>query len=132
MPQYTVRTTFDAAPAKVFAALTQARQIRAWSGQGGRVPKRIGGAFSWFDRWVTGRILAFEEGKRLSMTWSASEWPSATQPSIVRMTFTGKTTTTVRIQHTGLPNAKESAGHKRGWEEFVFGPVRTHLSRSRA
>ncbi len=133
MPQYTVRVVIDASPASVFRALTDARQFRAWSGQAGRAPKRIGGAFSWFDGWVTGRVLAFEEGKRLSVTWSVSEWPKDTRASIVKMVFTGTSKrTVVRLQHTGLPNARESASHKKGWEEFVFGPMRAHLAGRRA
>lgn len=133
MPQYTVRTVLDASPREVFRALTDARRIRAWSGQGGRVPKRIGGAFSWFDGWATGRVLAYEEGKGLSMTWSITDWPETTQASIVRMALSGTSKRTVlRINHTGLPNAKESASHKKGWEDYVFGPIRAHLAGRRA
>ncbi|MCU0453395.1 MAG: SRPBCC domain-containing protein [Bacteroidetes bacterium] len=129
MPQYSVRTVVDASPAEVFRSLTDARRLRAWSGQAGRVPKRIGGTFSWFDGWATGRVLAYEEGKRLAMTWSVSTWSKETQASIVRIDLTGTTKrTTVRIRHTGLPNVKESASHKQGWEEFVFGPLRVHLA----
>lgn len=133
MPQYTVRTVLDASPSVVFRALTDARWLRAWSGQSGRVPKRIGGAFSWFDGWATGRVLAYEEGKRLSVTWSINDWPEGTQASIVRMTLSGTSKrTTVRINHTGLPNARESASHKKGWEAYVFGPIKVHLAGRRA
>lgn len=129
MPQYSVSASFAASPAEVFRALTDARRVRQWSGQSGRVPKTIGGAFSWFDGWVTGRVLAFEEGKRLAMTWAVSEWPDGTPASIVRMTFSGTAKRTrLRIGHLGLPNARESASHKKGWEEFVFGPLRVHLA----
>jgi uncharacterized protein YndB with AHSA1/START domain len=133
MSHYTVRIAIDAPPAEVFRALTDARRLRAWSGQAGRVPKRIGGAFSWFDGWVTGSVLAYDAGKQLAMTWAVSEWPKGTKASIVRMTFSGSSRrTTVRIGHTGLPNAKEASSHKKGWEEFVFGPMRVHLAGRRA
>jgi activator of HSP90 ATPase len=133
MPQYTVRTTLDASPIEVFRVLTDARRLRAWSGQSGRVPKQIGGTFSWFDGWASGRVLAYEEGKSLSLTWSISDWPAGTQASIVRIALSGAAKrTTVRINHTGLPSAKESASHKKGWEEYVFGPIRVHLAGRRA
>jgi uncharacterized protein YndB with AHSA1/START domain len=133
MPQYTVRTVLDASPGEVFRILTDARQLRAWSGQSGRVPKQIGGAFFWFDGWAAGRVLAYEEGKHLSLTWSVSDWPEGTQASIVRIALSGTSKrTTLRIHHTGLPNAKESASHKKGWEEHVFGPIRAYLAGRRA
>ena len=50
-------------------ALTNVRQIAAWSGQRAKVQPIIGGKMELFDGWVKGNILAYEIGKRLSFTW---------------------------------------------------------------
>ncbi|MEK6650134.1 MAG: SRPBCC domain-containing protein [Bacteroidota bacterium] len=128
MPRFTLSVSLPASPSDVFEAMTKGRAIRSWSGQSGRVQRKIGGAFSMFDGWVTGHVLAYEVGRRLSFTWSVTEWPEGTQASVVRCTFSGSAKrTTVKLTHAGFPTSSEAASHRKGWTTHVFDPLTTYL-----
>lgn len=128
--RFTLTHTFRAKPAAVFDALTNAKALAEWSGEG-NVSKKVGGAFNMFDGWVEGKVLAYKPGKELAYTWKTTEWPKEWNPSEVRYIFSStKTGTKVTLTHSNLPNAKEAKDHKTGWMEHVFVPLETFLDKA--
>ena len=126
----TVTATMNASPEELFNALTDAATIRQWSGQKGKVQLKVGGTVELFDGWVKGVVLAFEPGKLLSHTWLPADWREGTKPSIVTYTLAkAKGGTKISLKHSGFPNHKELQGHKTGWKEFVFDPLREYFGR---
>jgi len=126
---FTISALVPFSPEAVFTALTNARQIAAWSGQSGKVQPTIGGKIDLFDGWVKGIVLAYESGKRLSFTWKPSEWAKENQASIVTFLFKQtKTGTKLTLKHSGFPNDSELQSHKEGWTEFVFDPLKMYLT----
>ena len=128
--QCTLTVTLKASPEAVFDLLTASKKIPLWcGGQKGGVQSKVGGKFSMFDGWVNGSVLAFERGKRLSYTWMPGDWPESTTPSIVTYAFSKSSKgTKIALVHFGFPNQKEMKGHKSGWTEYVFDPLKTFLS----
>ncbi len=126
---FRIIVSFPFPPKVVFTALTNARQIAAWSGQNGKIQPAIGGNMELFDGWVKGIVLAYESGKRLSFTWKPAEWAKERQASIVTCQFTStKSGTKLTLNHTGFPSDGELQSHKEGWTEFVFDPLKMYLS----
>jgi uncharacterized protein YndB with AHSA1/START domain len=126
---FTISITFPFPSEAVFTALTNARQIAAWSGQRAKVQPIIGGKMELFDGWVKGIVLAYETGKRLSFTWKPAEWAKEQQASIVTCLFKStKTGTKLTLKHSGFPSAGELQSHKEGWIEFVFDPLKMYLT----
>jgi len=126
---FTISTSFPFSSEAVFTAFTNARQIAAWSGQGGKIQPTIGGKIELFDGWIKGIVLAYEPGKRLSFTWKPSEWAKENQASIVTCHFKPiKTGTELTLKHSGFPNDSELQSHKKGWTEFVFNPLKMYLT----
>ncbi|MEK6756892.1 MAG: SRPBCC domain-containing protein [Bacteroidota bacterium] len=116
-------------PNEVFGALTNAKIIAQWNGQKGKVEAKVGGKFEMFDGWVKGKVLEFEPGKTLAYTWRPGDWPEDAQESVVKYSFTStKRGTKVVLEHSNFPNETEKKNHKSGWMEFVFEPLRNHLS----
>jgi uncharacterized protein YndB with AHSA1/START domain len=126
---FTISAAFPFSSEAVFTALTNARQINAWSGQPGKVQPTIGGKIELFDGWVKGTVLAYEAGKRLSFTWKPAEWAKENKASIVTCFFKPtKSGTKLTLKHSGFPNDGEMQSHKEGWTEFVFDPVKMYLT----
>ncbi len=124
--------TVTADPASAFRALTDSKIISQWSGQKGIVEPKIGGKFEMFDKWVEGKVLAYQTGKVLSYTWHTAEWDEDIEPSIVRIAFAkAKTGTKISLKHTGLPNEKERREHHGGWKKHVFDPLREYFGASK-
>lgn len=119
--------TIPAPPRKVFAALTEAKTIRLWSEQGGKIQPKVGGKFEMFDGWVKGTVLEYKPGKALAYTWHPGDW-DGTVKSTVRYTFTAtKSGTKVTLTHSGFPNEHERKNHYYGWYEFVFEPLKSYF-----
>ena len=130
MRLFKLTVELSARPDIVFAALTEGRSIKAWSGQKGKVQLTIGGVFEMFDGWVKGRVLLFKPGKILSYSWHTSDWPEKAPDSIVKYTLTKSTKgTKVLLEHKRFPNIKEMESHKIGWMEHVFEPLEAYLQR---
>ncbi len=125
---FIISVSFPFSSESVFAALTDTRQITAWSGQYGKIQPIIGGKIELFDGWVKGVVLAYEPGKLLSFTWKPSEWAKKSQASIVTFHFKPtKTGTKLMLRHSNFPNDSELQSHKDGWAEFVFDPLKMYL-----
>jgi uncharacterized protein YndB with AHSA1/START domain len=120
-----MRVTIKARPVEVFRALSNSRSIQGWSGQKGKVEATIGGRFEMFDKWVKGKVLAYQPGKILSYTWSPIDWKKGTEASIVRYTFSASgSSTIVRLRHSGFPSEASRKEHREGWTEHVFDPLK--------
>jgi len=125
---FTLTHTFLATPAQVFDALTDSQALAEWSGEG-NVAKKVGGEFTMFDGWVSGKVLAYTPGKELAYTWKTTEWPEEWAPSEVWYELKKiKKGTKVTLWHCNLPNAKEAKDHKAGWVEHVFEPLDKFLT----
>lgn len=127
---FAMSVSLDASPDQVFRALTDAQQIRTWSGQAGKVVLKKNGKMELFDGWVEGNVLNFSSGKILEYTWHASEWDNNIEASVVKFVFSSTTKgTKVSLRHSHLPNAKEAQSHKEGWKEFVFDPLKEYFKK---
>ncbi len=116
-------------PDEVFAALTNTRIIAQWCGQKGKVEPKIGGKVEMFGGWVKGKVLKYKPGKGLAYTWQPGDWPADARESVVKYSFTpARGGTKVVLEHSGFPNGREKKNHKSGWMEFVFDPLKSHLS----
>ena len=122
----TIRVTrvLPAPPAAVFRALTDARQIAAWSGQSARIGKRPGGRFEMFDGWATGRVVVFRPPSRFAHTWRVDEWKPEHDDSLVEWRLSrAPRGTRVEVRHSLLPTPKQARDHKAGWVEYVLDPM---------
>ncbi|MEO5571737.1 MAG: SRPBCC domain-containing protein [Bacteroidia bacterium] len=118
-----------ATPEIVFDALTKTSIIKKWSDAKGKVSEKEGGEFELFDEWVTGKVLIYNPGKKLSYSWKPSEWDKKTVPSMVTYTFNPhKAGTEIILEHTDFPSLEESNKHKDGWIDFVFEPLNDYFT----
>lgn len=118
------RVTIPAPPARVYAALTNARLHAAYTGGAATGRARVGYAFSAWDGYISGRHLRLDAPRRIVQEWSTSEWPRRLAPSLLelRLEPAGRGTRIVMLQ-TGVP-ARQAARLRRGWREFYWEPLR--------
>ncbi len=122
-----ITVTMPAKPSDVFAALTNAKLMSAWSEQKGKVEPKVGGRFEMFDGWVKGKVLEYKSGKALAYTWLPGDWDGKVE-STVKYTFAAtKTGTKVTLTHEGFPDEKQRKDHYNGWFQFVFDPLKEYF-----
>lgn len=128
VPNIRLTVEIPVPPAQVFKAMTDARQVARWSGQGARIGKRPGGAFKMFDGWATGRIVAYRPPSRFAYTWRVDGWKPDWDDSLVEWRLTPSPRgTRLALIHSKLPTVKEARDHKGGWPEFVLEPLGKYL-----
>ena len=129
-----------AAPARVYAALTDPKQFQevtllSAAVKSGMVPKtqpaeishEPGGAFSLFGGHISGRTLELVANERIVQAWRAGDWAAGTY-SIARFELTKDGTgTRLVFDHTGFP--KGQAEHlAAGWRENYWEPLAKFLA----
>ena len=131
---------FNASPRRVYEALTSGKQFdaitRLSDGDGllkaaGAKPTTIngevGGTFTLFGGYITGRNLEMLPAERLVQAWRAGGWkPGAF--SIAAFSFVKDgTTTKLLFDHRGFPDG-EGASLAQGWHAHYWGPLTTYLA----
>ena len=120
--EYSVEVTAE--PAEVFAALTNALQIEAWSGFPAEMKAEDGFLFSLWDGDICGVNLKVERDRLLVQEWFFGE---TEHPSIVTLRLKragGKTR--VQLTHVNIPDEAYDE-ITRGWETYYLGALKGML-----
>lgn len=116
-----------ARPEQIYDAWMSSGGHSAMTGSDAEVEPRVGGAFSAWDGYITGRTLELDRPRRIVQAWRTSEFPSDAPDSLLVVTLTPTTEgTTVEIQHSEIPDG-QGARYRQGWEEFYFMPMKDHF-----
>ena len=117
-----------AAPAEVYAALTDAARFSAMSGD---APTAIdasdGGAFSCFGGMIVGRNIECAPAERLVRAWRVKVWETGVY-SMVRFELEAvEGGTRVTLVHDAFPEGQHEHLAK-GWHENYWGPLAAALA----
>ena len=132
--------TFKAEPARVYAALVDARLFQKVTLLSGAVKSGMvqptpaaeihheaGGAFSLFGGHISGRVIELIEGQRIVQAWRPADWAPGVY-SIVRFELRKEGTgTRLAFDHTGFPvgQAEHLAA---GWKGNYWEPLEKFLA----
>ena len=128
MASRTIRQTveFRASPDDVYEALMDSRNHARFTGAKATVSRKIGGKFSVWDGYATGKNIELVQGKKIVQTWRASDWPEGAESKLVfRFTRTAKGTKMSFIQ-TGVPE-EFAPDIRQGWKDFYWAPMKKML-----
>ena len=117
----------DAAPQRVYQALTDPKQFGEVTGAPAHNADQPGGEFSLFGGHITGRNVELIPGKRIVQAWRAQDWEEGLY-SIVRVELASQGSgTQLRFDHTGYPeDARDMLDP--GWHKMYWEPLRKYLS----
>jgi uncharacterized protein YndB with AHSA1/START domain len=107
-----------AAPARVFALLTDARQMMNWLARSVKAVARPGGTFCLADLnglWVEGTYLEIVRDRRVLLTWGGIEGLRPGQSTVEFALHADANSTLLRLRHFGLSDAAVEA-HCLGWK----------------
>jgi activator of HSP90 ATPase len=133
---------FNASSLRVYGALTDSKSfdaitrlsdgdalLKAPGAKPTAINSEVGGTFTLFGGYVTGRNLEMLPGERLVQAWRAGSWkPGAF--SIAAFSFVKEgTKTKLLFDHRGFPDG-EGASLAQGWHTHYWGPLTTFLSQA--
>jgi len=128
----TIRHTveFHASPHEVFEALMDARKHAAFTGARAKINRRVGGAFSVWDGYATGKTVKLEDDKVIVQSWRTTDFAEDDPDSKVMFHFSRKGKGTRLIfAHSDVPDtlAEDIA---QGWIDFYWTPLKAYFAKT--
>jgi len=117
-----------AEPKTVYAAWMSSSGHGAMTGSGARITARVGGAFSAWDGYISGKTLELEKGSRIVQAWRTTEFDADDPDSRLEVLLQEvKGGTKVTLVHTNIP-AGHGEEYRKGWIDFYFKPMKEYFA----
>jgi uncharacterized protein YndB with AHSA1/START domain len=125
--EFTVSDVLPATPEEVYDAWISDDGHAAMTGGLAEIDPRVGGQFSAWDGYITGRTLVLEPGRRIVQAWRTSDFRVADPNSQIEVVLTAVPGgTEIKLHHTAIPDGQ--AGYEQGWRDNYFDPMRDYFS----
>ena len=109
------KVVIPASPEEVYDAFIDPRKHSEFTGSEATCDPTVGGKFTAWDGYISGRNLELEKGKRIVQEWVTAEWPKGYALSILELTFRRvKGGTQVRMVHSHVP-VEQADDYRQGW-----------------
>ena len=123
----TQRQLIPAKPMQVYEALINARKHAEFTGSKATCESKVGGKFTAWDGYISGRNLILEPGRRIVQEWKTTEWPADYPPSNVEFTFKKcREGTELTMIHSKVP-AEQADSYRQGWIDFYWKPLKQYF-----
>ena len=70
-------------PAEIYSAMLSGPKHTKMTGSKATGSTKVGGKFTAWDGYISGRNIELEENKRILQEWQTSEWPEGAPPSLL-------------------------------------------------
>jgi len=98
------------------------------TGAKARASAKVGGDFSVWDGYATGKNLELDPGKRIVQSWRTSDFAASDPDSKITVTLAPVGDgTKVTVLHTRVPDGHEDA--KVGWRDYYFEPMKEYFGK---
>jgi activator of HSP90 ATPase len=116
-----------ATPEAVYRAFLSSKQHSAFTGSEAKCSAKVGGKFSAWDKYITGKNLELVDGKMIVQEWKTSEWPDGYAPSILTISLKKKGEgTQLSMVQTRVP-ASQVDQYDKGWYESYWDPLKQYF-----
>ena len=125
--QLELSVILPAAPQQVYEAWLDSKAHADFTGSPAQIDAHIGGDFSAWDGYISGKTLALEPYRLIRQTWRTTEFPVGAPDSLleVRVEAAGDGTK-ITLVHTNIPEG-QTEQYRQGWEEFYFIPMKDYF-----
>ena len=125
---FRVTTVLPADPEKVFRAWLSSAGHTAMTGSPAKVTPRVGGKFTAWDGYITGKTLELKPYSRIVQAWRTSEFADDDPDSRIEVVIEpAKGGAKLTLRHSNIPKGQADS-YESGWEESYFAPMREYFS----
>ena len=116
-----------AKPVQVYDALINARKHAEFTGAKATCDARVGGEFTAYDGYITGKIVELVRARKIIQEWKTTEWPVGYPPSRLEFAFAEKDDgTEVTMVHSEVPE-QQAESYRQGWIDYYWNPLKEYF-----
>ena len=118
-----------ATPVEVYEAFIDAKKHSAFTRSKATCDPRVGGEFTAWNGYISGKNLELEKGKKIVQEWITTDWPQNYPPSRLELNFKAvKAGTEISMIHSEVP-AEQADDTKQGWIDFYWEPLKEYFKK---
>jgi activator of HSP90 ATPase len=127
----TQKVVIPASPEEVYDAFIDPKKHAAFTGAEATGDPEVGGEFTAWDGYITGKNVELEKGKRIVQEWSTSEWPEDYPPSRLELTFAKLNGgTELTMVHSKVP-ASQAEEYRQGWIDNYWDLLKEYFKKKK-
>jgi activator of HSP90 ATPase len=116
-------------PVELYDSILNGRKHSAFTGAKATSVARVGGAFTAWDGYITGKHLELEPARRIVQEWKTTQWPAGSPPSRLEWRFQPKRGgTEMTLIHSNVP-ASQAPSYRQGWIDYYWNPLKKFFAR---
>ena len=126
-----VSAVIPAPPPAIYKAWLSGKEHSAMTGSAAKATAKVGGAFTAWDGYISGKNLELKSPGRILQSWRSTEFPADAPDSHLEILLKEtKGGTKVTLIHTAIPQG-QGTSYKQGWIDHYLAPMKEYFSRKR-
>jgi activator of HSP90 ATPase len=119
---------FNAYVHTIYELLMDSTLHAAFTGEPARISRRIGGLFSAYDGYCSGKTTELILDQKIVQLWRASDWPTDVYSTVVYELMPSAKGTRLVFTQSGVPQ-EFAASIAEGWKEFYWDKIKSYIDR---
>lgn len=115
-------------PHEVYELFMDSEKHAQFTGDEATISRKIGGTFSTFGSWASGKNIELVPDQKIVQTWRATDWPKGHYSTITILLAKAKGGTKLMFQQTDIP-ASKAKDIAQGWKDFYWSPLKLILEK---
>jgi len=112
---------------KLYKAWLTSKEHAAFTGGAAKVSSKVGGKFTAWDGYISGKNTELKANKKIVQTWRTSEFPEDAPDSILEIDFEEKNgKTKLNLYHYNLQKG-DAKKYRNGWRDYYFEPMKQYF-----
>ena len=112
--------------ATLYNAWLDSKEHTAFTGAQARVDPKVGGKFSAWDGYITGKTLLLKRGQKIVQSWRTTDFPEGSPDSRLVILFdVTPTGTRIVLEHTDIPDG-QGKSYRAGWKDYYLMPMKQY------
>ena len=112
----------------VYEALMDSKKHTQFTGDTARISRQVGGKFSVYGAYITGKNIELVPDEKIVQEWRASSWPPGHYSLVTFLLKATKEGTKLVFSHKGIP-LSEVKDITSGWKMYYWEPLKEMLEK---
>ena len=127
--QIKLSANIPASPKQIYDAWLSSKEHSKMTGGKATASVKIGGKFTAWDNYISGKNLELIPDKRILQAWRTTEFSKDDLDSHLLIKIEEvKDGSKVTLVHSEIPQG-QSASYKKGWSDFYLKPMKTYFTK---